>query len=388
MKTDFSSLKIALVYDRVNTPYGGAEIVLANLHKVFPNAPLFASIYEPKRANWARIFKVKTSFLNRFGWIKQFHRSLVGLMPLAFETLDLRAFDIIISVTSAEAKGVLTSPDQLHISYLLTPTRYLWSHTDEYQKNPFSGRIRQLIFSYLRWWDTVAAYRPDIIIPISERVKERVKKYYHRDSEPVIYPPVTTQFLDSTEKSDISSQITALTKSDYLLVVSRLVSYKKIDLVIQAAQKMGRNLVIVGTGPEQNTLQNIIDQTQKNSAITLIDRATTPELAHLYQHAVAFVAPGEDDFGIAPLEALFFGKPVILHQHSGAAELIKEGVSGIHLHETSVKSIMEAVRFVEAQPWDAREIQKSIAGHDAVQFQSQIKTAVEQAWKLFEKGLL
>src|SRR5258708_2622600 len=170
-----TSPKVALVYDRVNTHYGGAENVLLALHQIYPSAPLYTSVYNPQTATWAKVFDVRTSFLQKFPFAKKFHRLYVALMPLAFESFDLSEFDIVISISSAEAKGVLTKPNQLHVCYLLTPTRYLWSHAEEYQKDWLTGPIRALIFNYLRWWDQSAALRPDIFIPISQLVAERCR---------------------------------------------------------------------------------------------------------------------------------------------------------------------------------------------------------------------
>ena len=187
--------KIALVYDHVNTPYGGAEKVLLALNKAFPNAPLFTSVYHP-RAKWAKVFKIKTSFLQKIPFANSLHRFFAPLMPLAFESLNFSEYDIIISVTSATAKGIITKPNQIHICYMLTPTRYLHSHRTHYEKThwpfkiPIISFISRKIFDYLAWWDQIASNRPDLIIPISNLVKKRVKKYYHSLSHDVIYPPI------------------------------------------------------------------------------------------------------------------------------------------------------------------------------------------------------
>ena len=254
--------KVALVYDRVNTRYGGAEQVLVQLHTIFPEAPLFTSVFDPKKAKWSADFTVFPSFIQRIPILKNFHRAAVFLMPLAFERANLKSFDIIISVTSAEAKGVLTSPDQLHVCYLLTPTRYLWSHQDEYEKDVLTGWLRKLIFRYLKWWDEAAAFRPDVIIPISKLVQERTEQYYHRKTLPVIYPPVSFTNL-TEESSEVSEKESADDPSssevefphDYYLIVARLVSYKRLDIAIKACQKLNRKLIIIGEGPDKKRLQ-------------------------------------------------------------------------------------------------------------------------------------
>ena len=149
MNNQLTKPKVALVYDRVNTPFGGAENVLLALHQIYPEAPLYTSVYDPKTAPWAKVFSVRPSFLQKIPFAKRFHRLFAVLMPLAFESFDLVEFDIVISITSAEAKGVLTKPNQLHICYLLTPTRYLWSHAKEYEQHRLTGWLRKLVFSYL-----------------------------------------------------------------------------------------------------------------------------------------------------------------------------------------------------------------------------------------------
>src|ERR1035437_3756793 len=179
-------MKVALVYDRVNK-WGGAERVLLALHKIFPEAPLFTSVYNAESAAWAKVFDVRTSFLQNFPKAKTAHELYAVLMPLAFESFNFDNFDLVISVTSEAAKGIITKPSTLHICYCLTPTRYLWSGYNDYFKSSIFKLISKPLVSYLRFWDKIAAKRPDEYIAISIEVKNRIKKYYKRDSE-VVYP--------------------------------------------------------------------------------------------------------------------------------------------------------------------------------------------------------
>ena len=241
-------MKVALVYDRVNK-WGGAERVLLALHQIWPKAPLFTSVYNPKTASWAKDFEVVPSFLQRFPTAKRHHEIYSWLMPLAFESFNFDKFDIVISVTSEFAKGVITKPDTLHICYCLTPVRYLWSGYWDY---PIKGWMRPLI-SYLRFWDQIAAQRPDIYIAISKTVKKRIKKYYNRGSK-VIYPGIDIR----------KSKIPAFTKvsagkqnEKFFLIVSRLVSYKHIDLAVQAFNQLGWPLKIIGIGSEIRRLKKM-----------------------------------------------------------------------------------------------------------------------------------
>ncbi len=385
-----SSPKIAFVYDRVNTKFGGAEQVLVQLHHIFPDAPLYTSVYNPQQATWAADFKVVTSFLQHVPILHHFHRILVGFMPLAFETLDFSQFDLVISITSAEAKGVLTSPNQLHLCYLLTPTRYLWSHRAEYQRDWFTGWLRKLVFGYLRWWDRAACWRPDQIIPISKLVQARTQQFYGRQTLPVIYPPVSLLETADTSFDEKPHSVPSELPSPYFIIVARLVSYKRIDLAIQACQQLHRNLLIIGEGPDHARLQNIIHQTQSagdaNPQITIISNVSSQALPWYYQHAVAFLAPGEEDFGIAVLEAQLAGKPVIVYKNSGAAELILDQQTGLILEEQTVSDLTSKIKKLESIDWDEQLIRHHLRNYDTVQFQEQFKAAVLEQWQLFMKG--
>jgi hypothetical protein len=181
-------MKVALVYDRVNK-WGGAERVLLTLHEMFPDAPLYTSVYDEDRAPWARVFpRIYTSFLQKIPFAKSIHEFLGTLMPMAFELFNFDEYDLVISVTSEAAKGIITKPGTKHVCYMLTPTRYLWSHYDLYFRNPLLRFISKPFVSYLRTWDKMAALRPDKIIAISSEVKRRIKKYYKLESE-IVYPP-------------------------------------------------------------------------------------------------------------------------------------------------------------------------------------------------------
>lgn len=195
-------MKVAFVYDRVNK-WGGAERVLLALHEIWPEAPLYTTVYDEKKAPWAKVFpKVITSFLQKFPFAKSHHELYPWLTPLAFETFDFTDYDVVISLTSAEAKDIITKPQTLHICYCLTPTRYLWSHYGEYLNNPGFGFLTDSIYkiliprlsSGLKATDRICAQRPDEYIAVSKTVQKRIKEYYYRDSE-VLYPGIDTDFL-------------------------------------------------------------------------------------------------------------------------------------------------------------------------------------------------
>lgn len=329
---------IAIVYDRVNK-FGGAEQVLLELHSLFPNAPLYTSVWDQDGSKWAGDWEIRPSFLQHLPFAKKHHEWFGWLMPLAFESLDLSEFDVVISVTSEAAKGVITSPNQLHICYCLTPTRYLWSHTHEYGKGKL-GWAKRLIFSMLREWDYVAARRPDKIVAISRHVANRIEKYYDLQADAVIYPPV------DTDRKEVGTK----GKGNYFLVVSRLVPYKKIDQAIQACLRAQKNLVIVGTGSDEKRLKEMANGSQLITFMGFVDNS---KLADLYVGATALVCPQEEDFGIVSVEAQSLGIPVISNAKSGMVETIRDGKTGVIYTDDLVRALHQA----ETTVWDTNDIQ-------------------------------
>jgi len=320
-------MKVALVYDRVNK-WGGAERVLLALHKLFPQAPLFTSVYDQEKAPWASVFNVKTSFLQNFPFAIH-HELYAVLMPIAFESFNFDEFDLVISVTSEAAKGIITKPQTKHVCYCLTPTRYLWSGYDEYFKNPLLKLISKPAVWYLKFWDKIAANRPDTFIGISKEVQTRIKKYYDREST-VVYPSA-----DGIRRKALSSKYK---EEDYFLIVSRLVSYKKIDLAVKAFNKLKLPLKIVGTGSEYKHLKKIAGPT-----IEFLGNLTDKELVGYYSGCRALVFPGIEDFGLTILEAQSFGKPIIAFRCGGALETVIERKTGIFFNELSVESLIKAI---------------------------------------------
>lgn len=347
-------MKVALVYDRVNK-WGGAERVLLALHKIFPDAPLYTSVYNKKKAPWAKVFNpstgsgqgVKTSFLQNFPFASGNHEFYALLMPLAFESFTFDGYDLVISVTSEAAKGIITKPQTKHICYCLTPTRYLWSGYDDYFKNSIMRFISKPVVSYLRFWDKIASQRPDVLIAISREVQERIKKYYNRDSE-IIYPPVEISNLNPSTDGQIPNKSSNSkskkfkdqrpTTKDYFLIVSRLVPYKKIDLAIKVFNKLGLPLKIVGTGIEENRLKRMA-----KSNIELLGYLTDKELVEYYKGCRAFIFPGIEDFGLTVIEAQSFGKSVIAFRAGGAQESIIDGKTGIFFEVQSEKSLEDTI---------------------------------------------
>jgi len=357
-------MNICLVYDRVNK-IGGAERVLTSLHHIWPNAPLYTSVYDPSRAPWAKSFQVISSFINRLPGAKRHHELLASGMPYAFESFDLSSFDVVISVTSAEAKGVLTNPNQLHICYLLTPTRYLWSHTEEYAGHGPLGWLRSQFMKPLRRWDTVAASRPDKMIAISKAVADRCQKYYHRSVDTVIYPPVNTRYFSPSKQS-----------KSYFLIVSRLVPYKQVDLAIKACNHTKDNLVIVGTGSEMQKLKKIA-----GPSITFTGHVTDEKLRDIYAGAKGFLFPQEEEFGISAVEAMAAGVPVIAFNKGSAKEIIIPGKTGVLFDKQTVSSLVAAITTFNDHTWYDKTIQEHAQQFSESVFQKQIHQFVEESWK-------
>lgn len=329
-------MKVAFVYDRVNK-WGGAERVLLALHKIFPDAPLYASVYDEKKAPWAKEFIVKTSFLQKFPFAKSNHELYVALMPLAFESFSFDEYDLVISVTSEAAKGIITKPGTVHICYCLTPTRYLWSGYEEYFKNPLLRFIAKPVVLYLRAWDKIAAQRPDRFIAISQEVKKRIKKYYNKDSE-VIYPPLSLSSTDYSLQPNKKAVVGSPSSESYFLIVSRLVPYKRIDIAVKAFNKLKLPLKIIGEGSEKNRLMQMAGPN-----IEFLNYLTDKELVEYYKSCRALIFPGIEDFGLTILEAQSFGKPVIAFEGGGALETIVENKTGVFFSPQTESALIRSV---------------------------------------------
>lgn len=364
-------MKTAIVYDRVNK-WGGAERVLLALHELFPNAPLYTSIYDKEKAPWANVFPgVFPSFLQKLPILKNHHELLGWLTPLAYESFSFDNYNLVISVTSEAAKGIITKPQTKHLCICLTPTRYLWSGYDQYLKNPskklswipFYRYVSQPFLSYLKKWDKVASQRPDTYIAISIAVQERIKKYYERESV-VIYPPVdVNRFKIQNERSR---------KKDYYLIVSRLVPYKKVDLAINTFNKLGLPLVVVGTGSEENRLKKIAKEN-----IDFFGFVSDEKLISIYQNAKAFIYPQEEDFGITAIEAQAAGIPVIAYKKGGAIDTVTEGRTGVFFREQNVKSLSSAIIKFEKFRFSEHNLVKNAKRFSKERFKAEVSNLID-----------
>ncbi|MDO8639766.1 MAG: glycosyltransferase [bacterium] len=348
-------MKVALVYDRVNK-WGGAERVLLALHELFPKAPLYTSVYHSQKAEWAEVFDVRTSFLQKFPKASSRHEAYALFMPSAFKSFSFDEYDLVISVTSDAAKGIVTNPKTKHICYCLTPTRYLWSGYDDYFRNPFFRLLSLPAVLCLRGWDKAVSKKPDYFIAISKEVQKRIKKYYGRDSK-VIYPPLTINvggpaksFLPASAPSHIRSATTSVCavgslstfvtpQNNYFLIVSRLVPYKKIDLAIGAFNKLKLSLKIIGTGSEEKKLKSMASPN-----IEFLGNLTDNQVVEYYRNCVALIFPSFEDFGLTILEAQSFGKPVVAFRGGGALETVIKGKTGDFFYPQTEKALFNKLK--------------------------------------------
>jgi glycosyltransferase involved in cell wall biosynthesis len=374
--------RIAIVYDRVNK-WGGAERTLLALHELFPQAPLYTSVYDSDQAPWAKVFpEVISSFLNRIPFAKNHHELIPFLTPIAFEAFDFSEFEAVITVTSADAKGIVTKPGTYHFCYCLTPTRYLWSHNlDYYRLIPdLLKPISIPWFKYLKKWDLIAAKRPDTYLAISKTVQTRIKKYYHQESE-IVYPPVNTEFFSDT----VGEKINGLPEK-YFLFIGRLVSYKNPELVISAFTKSNIPLVVVGKGSINwgNPLLNFKTRKQSNANIFYMDWVSDDQLVYLLNNCEGFIHFHEEDFGILPVEAMAAGKPVIGINRGGVAETVIDGLTGILSQSDSENSLVSIIKNFSPEKFDSYFIKNYAKKFSRERFNREFVKVFSTQWKKYK----
>ncbi|MBI2862731.1 MAG: glycosyltransferase, partial [Chloroflexi bacterium] len=337
-------MRVALVHDWLNQ-YGGAERVLEILVSLFPGAPIYTALYDAKAmpAKY-RQWDIRTSFLQWLPGAGRYHQALLPLYPLAFDQFDLSDYDLVISNSSGFGHGVVTSPGAHHICYCLTPPRYLWGFQAYARQERLWGPFRALLLPFISWarvWDQVAAERVDHFLVISKLVGERVRKYYRREAT-VLHPPV-----DCTRFS-VAREV-----GDFFLVVSRLVPYKRIDLAVSACTRLGLRLKVAGGGRDRRRLEQLAGPT-----VEFTGRVTEETLRDLYAHCRALIFPGEEDFGLTPLEAMACGRPVIAYAAGGALETVVDGVSGLFFSHPTEESLAEALERFQSHSFEPREVRR------------------------------
>lgn len=358
------TLRVAIVHDWLNQQ-GGAEVVLEALKEVYPEAPIFTSIYRPDlMPDRYRTWDIRTSFMSSVPLISDHPRLFLPLYPLAFRSLDLRPYDVVISISSAFSHGVITPAGSTHICYCLTPARFLWDYHRYSQRErigAFARGVLPMVLAWLRRWDRHSAQRVNHFVSISKTVQTRVRTIYERNSE-VLYPPVKARSIPLGRDQD-----------DLFLIISRLVPYKRIDVAIEAFNELNRPLWIVGTGRDEARLQALA-----NPNVRFLGRLSTQETWDLMGRCKALIFPGEEDFGIVPLEAQAAGRPVIALAAGGALETVVEGKTGAFFREQTPKALVDAVRDFCADSFDSDAIRQHALSFDQEVFQKRFRSMVER----------
>lgn len=329
---EIKDLKIALVHDFL-VQRGGAERVLKVLSEMYPDAPIYTLLYDKeKMRGMFEEKRIRSSYLQKFP--KFLRRNFHWLLPFFLvipETFDFREYDLVISSSGAWSKGIVTRLDTVHISYLHSPLRFVWDYSDKYTKEIKESRLAffiRFILSYVRIWDNLAAQRPDYLISNSKYTKRRVAKYYQRESE-VIYPSVIKELPEISEGAE----------KKFFLVVSRLSPYKKVDLVVEAFNKLSLPLIVIGEGPQEKYLRKIAREN-----IKILGWRNDETVRKYYANARGFIFPAEDDFGITAVEAMSYGVPVIAYKQGGACETVIEGKTGEFFVSQTAEVLADGVR--------------------------------------------
>ncbi len=358
-------MQLAIVCSWLNQ-YGGAERVLEVVHDMYPQAPIYTSIYAPAAfPERYRSWDIRPSFMNHLPFIKRKHQLYLPLYPLGFESLDLRDYDLVLSLTSAFAHGVITSPETQHVCYCLTPARFLWNYHGYIEREGLGHAARWLLLPYLkslRQWDRLAADRVDQFIAISHTVQRRIRKYYQREAQ-IIYPPLRSTAVIAEGRPE-----------DYFLVVSRLVPYKRIDLAVRAFNVLGLPLRIIGDGRDRKALEAIA-----RPNIRFLGYLPDAEVQSQMAHCRAFLFPGEEDFGLTPLEAMSAGRPVIAYGAGGALDTIEEGRTGLFFGQPTPESLVEAVKRLDLYTFDPPYLRQSAHRFDEAVFRKQLAHTLDHA---------
>ncbi|GAA0083790.1 glycosyltransferase family 4 protein [Clostridium sp. CTA-7] len=364
-------MKVALIHDWL--PFmGGAERVLTNFLELYPNAPIYTTVANRERLDSPlKEADIRVSALQKGKKNIENHRRLFPFMPTAIENFNLNEYDIVLSSSSSVAKGVITNPNTMHISYCHSPMRYGWEFSYDYAGKMAGGsnlknKALGYFLSCMRLWDNVSSDRVDYFIANSENVAKRIWKHYRRESV-VIHPPVRCSLF---QPSDINEE--------YFLILSRLQEYKRIDVAVEAFNKNGLPLVIIGDGPDREKLEKIA-----NSNIKFLGRQPDDVIKEYYAKCRAFIFPGEEDFGITPLEAQASGRPVIAYAKGGALETVINEITGVFFKEQNEASLNEAIEKFNKISFDKVKIRKHAEEFDESIFKEKIKKYINECYNEF-----
>lgn len=366
-----SKQKVAIVCDWL-TGIGGAERVVLELHRLYPDAPIYTSQYDPSKINWFDDADVRT------GWLQRLPSRLKKFLPLLrawyFSRLDLSEYDLVISSSGAEAKGVKTGPNTTHICYCHSPTHYYWIRHEEYLENPgfpfgFNWLARlglKGLVGPLKRWDRHAAKQPDLIIANSTHTQAMIKRYYRRDST-VIFPPV------ETDRFKISGAIKAPLRHGFV-VAGRQTPYKRFDLAIQACNELKVPLVVIGDGPDHRRLEKLAGR-----STTFLTSTGDAELVAHFQSAIGFIMPNMDDFGIVAVEAMAAGTPVIAYNKGGALDYVVPSKTGLLFERQTVKNLVSALESATAKNFNSDAITEHAAQFSVAEFSKNMQNFIKES---------
>ncbi len=367
MEARLEPRRIALVHDYL-VQDGGAERVLLAFHELFPRAPIFTLFHDPERTHIG--FKhadIRPGKLSRLPFAKRHYQWYLPLMPEAIEAIDLSGYDLVLSSSSNFAKGVIATPEALHVCYLHTPTRFLWQERLGYINDiPQPRLIKRLLPTYLhhlRQWDQLAAQRPDLLLTNSQTSKARIRRFYSRDSE-VMAPPVDVDRIPLSTKP-----------GTFWLTGGRLVAYKRFDLVVRAFAKLNLPLKIFGVGPEMDKLRRMAGPKTE-----FLGHITDEAKIQLFREAIAFLHPQIEDFGITAVEAMAAGRPIIAFGQGGAAETVMDGVTGTFFEMQTWEDIGNAAMRFDPSRYDPRKIRAHAETFGKTAFQKRLKERLATAW--------
>ena len=364
-------MKLAIVHDYLNQS-GGAERVVRYLHEAFPDAPIYTSFYlKETMPDVFRRMDIRTSFMQKLPGLRRHFKKYLPLYPLAIKSLDLKVYDVILSSSSAWAKGIRKANNSCHICYCHSPMRFVWMYEDYTKKENFGPIIQTLLpilLKRIKKWDLDANSRVDYFIANSKTTAARIKSFYGRGSD-IIHPPVDTAFF-----KPYNGKI-----AEYYVVVSRLNTYKKIDLAVSAFNRLNIPLYIIGFGPDEKRLKSIA-----KSNIKFLGKLADSEIAKCYSGCKALILPGIEDFGLTTVEAQACGRPVVAFRGGGALESVVEGKTGIFFDKQNQDSLIEAINKFEKMDFDSKVIRENALRFDKEVFKNKIKTFINVKYKEFQ----
>ncbi|MCL4392561.1 glycosyltransferase [Patescibacteria group bacterium] len=364
-------MKYALVHDDL-FQRGGAENVVFSFIDILKNPSLFTSIVDKKK--FADIDNLYTSFMQKIPFKNELYKKMFFLYPLAFESFNFDNFDIVVSSSTRFAHGIITPPSTMHICYMHSPSRYIWDM--DYIKMQKLSKVQKLVIpfivSYLRLWDSVASSRVDFFIANSSYTKDRIQKFYKRDST-VIHPPVNTAHFEKVKSIG----------NDNFLYVGRLAEWKRLDIVIKAFNQLKKPLHIVGTG-DKKYVKKLRSIANKN--IEFLSFLTDDKLLGEYAGCRALIFPSKEDFGIAPIEALACGKPVVAFGVGGVLDYMVDGSTGILFKKQTVSSLKESIERFDAMRFDGDKLRSIASKFSADKFRENIENFIEISYEKYKKN--